>query len=195
MSPKAFTVAKHLPLAVPRCTFFPNGYELLFSSIVLSYCCTHWKRNNGWKTHSEPNLPFNVWSESIFHSHLAVTTGNKSLWQPENNMTDKKQTVTLKIQLLIDSLSRNKVPVWNKTGTRRPLDLRAISVLLLVYGGVRSYNTLQPKIYWVLRNTAIFFVKFTGDVYRWKMMQRWNSHNWRVDYCQEISLPEHQNLS
>lgn len=60
-------------------------------------------------------------------------------------MTDKKQTVTLEIQLLMDSQSRRKVPVWSETGTRRPLDLKAVSVLLLVHGTVRSCNTLQPK--------------------------------------------------
>lgn len=107
----------------------------------------------------------------MFHSHLAVTTGNKSLWQPEDNMTDKKLGVTLEIQLLMDSLSRSKVPVWRETGTRRPLSLKAISVLLLLYGRVRSCNTFQPKNDWVLRNTAMFFVKFTGDAYRWIMMQ------------------------
>lgn len=151
-----------------RCTFFSDGYKALSSSIVLSY---HWEKKNGWETHSEPNLPQNVWFESMFHSHLAVTTGNKSLWQREDNMIDKKKEVTLEIQLLMDSLSRSKVPVWSETGTRRPLSLKAISVLFLFYGRVRSFNTFQPKNDWVLKNTAMFFVKFTGDAYRWITMQ------------------------
>lgn len=170
MSSKAFTVAKSLPHAlqdVPSSKWIWGAFQQHYVELLLQSL----ERKKGWETRPEPNLQLNVWFESIFHSHLAVTTGNKSLGQPKDNTTAKKQTVTLEIQLLMDSLSRSKVPIRSKTGTRRPLDLKAISVLLLVYGRVRSCNTLQPKNDWVLRNTAIFFVKFSDDAYGWIMMQ------------------------
>lgn len=194
MFPKAFAVAKSLPHALQD---VPSSQmdTSCFSAFCWATAAVR-KRKKGWETHPEPNLPLNVSFESVFHGHLAVTTANKNLWQPEDNKTDKKQTVTLEIQLLMDSPSRSKVPVWSQTGTRRPLNLKAISVLLLVYRRVRSCNTLQPKNNWVLRKLLYFLLNsLVMPTAGQQCKRRWNRHSRGVDYCQEISLPEHQNLS
>lgn len=86
-------------------------------------------------------------------------------------MTDKKQTVTLEIQLLMDSQSRSKVPVWSETGTRRPLDLKAILVLLLVHEESEAATLSSPKTTESWETRLYLFVKFTGDAYRWIVME------------------------
>lgn len=157
------------------CASFPSGHKLLFSCVVLSYHCSHWKGRKGCETtgHLEQSLPLNVW---FGWNYFPLPTwqwppgtkarGNlRAMWEAESNQGLRKN------HHWWSALTE----VMHQFGAKHaPGDCwtwRQFQACSWFMEESEAETTLQSKKGWVLRNTAIFSIKFTGDVNGWIMMQ------------------------